>query len=69
MKLKCIFGGIAALFVFAAAVAAQTTAYRISAPYLHKNLTIYLIHGKDETNKTNILTPAGGDAAADPARL
>ncbi|MBA3353862.1 MAG: hypothetical protein H0U23_15825 [Blastocatellia bacterium] len=56
MKLKCIFGGIAALFVFAAAVAAQTTAYRISAPYSHKNLTIYLIHGKDGTNKTNILT-------------
>ncbi len=56
MKLRCIFGGIAALFVFAAAVAAQTTAYRISAPYSHKNLTIYLIHGKDETNKTNILT-------------
>lgn len=56
MKLKSIFGGVAALFIFAAIAAAQNPAYRISAPYSHKNLTIFLIHGKDETSKTNILT-------------
>ena len=31
-------------------------AYRISAPYAYKNLTIFLIHGKDETAKKNIVT-------------
>lgn len=56
MKLKSIFGGVTALFIFAAIAAAQNPAYRISAPYSHKNLTIFLIHGKDETSKTNILT-------------
>ena len=56
MKLKSFICGLAVLFVFAAVAAAQSPAYRISAPYSHKNLTIYLIHGKDETSKTNILT-------------
>lgn len=56
MNLKRMFCGFAALFVFAVIVAAQSPAYRISAPYSHKNLTIFLIHGKDQTSKTNILT-------------
>ena len=56
MKLKCIFGAVAVFLFFTAIVAAQSPSYRISAPYTHKNLTIYLIHGKDETSKTNILT-------------
>ena len=56
MKLKNIFCGFAALFVFATIMFAQSPAYRISAPYSHKNLAIFLIHGKDETSKTNILT-------------
>lgn len=56
MKLNIVFCGLAALFVFAAIAAAQSPAYRISAPYSHKNLTIFLIHGKNETSKTNILT-------------
>lgn len=51
-----MFCGFAALFVFAVIVAAQSPTYRISAPYSHKNLTIFLIHGRDETSKTNILT-------------
>ncbi len=38
------------------AVSAQTGAYRISSPYSHKNLTIFLIHGKDENKKGNIMT-------------
>ena len=56
MKLKTIICGFAALFVFAVVVSAQNPGYRISAPYSHKNLTIFLIHGKNETSKTNILT-------------
>ena len=56
MKLKSIVCGFAALFVFTAIATAQGQSYRISAPYSHKNLTIFLIHGKDATSKTNILT-------------
>ncbi len=35
---------------------AQSGAYRISSPYTYKNLTIFLIHGKDESKKTNMMT-------------
>ncbi len=57
MKLT-VLRSVAVLFVFAVAASAQShaQAYRISAPYTHKNLTIFLIHGKNETSKTNILT-------------
>lgn len=40
----------------AASAAAQRGNYTISAPYTHKNLSIFLIHGKDESKKGNILT-------------
>ncbi len=54
------FLGITALLFLILAVAgssfAQSPAFRISAPYSHKNLTIFLIHGKNESNRTNILT-------------
>lgn len=30
----------------------QTSGYRLSGPYTHKNLTVFLIHGKDQTSKT-----------------
>ena len=58
MKLHRIIGGTALLlfFAFASAAFAQSPAYRVSAPYSYKNLTIFLIHGKNETNKMNILT-------------
>jgi len=58
MKLKRTFGIAAAFLVVFAAIAinAQSPAYRISTPYTHKNLTIFLIHGKNETSKTNIIT-------------
>lgn len=56
MKLKCVFGLVAAVSIFAVMASAQNPTYRISAPYSYKNLTIFLIHGKDETSKTNILT-------------
>ena len=35
---------------------AQSSGYRISAPYTYKNLSIFLIHGKDESKKTNMMT-------------
>jgi hypothetical protein len=28
------------------------SSYRLSGPYTHKNLTVFLIHGKDQTTKT-----------------
>jgi hypothetical protein len=36
--------------------AAQAADYRISTPYTYKNLSIFLIHGKDESKNTNVLT-------------
>ena len=59
MKLNRLFGPAAlALLVFALANIAfsQAPAYRVSQAYSHKNLTIFLIHGKNETSKTNIIT-------------
>lgn len=46
---------IAIMAIAATGVFAQGN-YRISAPYTYKNLTIFLIHGKDSTNKKNIIT-------------
>jgi hypothetical protein len=59
MLKKYLFGLAAVLFllaVSASVIDAQNPAYRISAPYTYKNLTIFLLHGKDETKKSNILT-------------
>jgi len=59
MKLRSIFGVCAFLFLVVATFSkaqAQTSDYRISAPYSYKNLTIFLIHGKDFSSKKNILT-------------
>lgn len=59
MKYQTISRIIAAFLVTLGVVsiaAAQSASYRISAPYSHKNLTIFLIHGKDETNKINVMT-------------
>ncbi len=50
----CLAFVIAAVFV--AAASAQAANYTISAPYTHKNLTIFLIHGKDQRTKGNIMT-------------
>ena len=55
-------GGFAAAFLavlaFANILSAQAPTYRISQAYTHKNLSIFLIHGKNETSKTNIMTLA-----------
>jgi hypothetical protein len=34
----------------------KVTDYRLSGPYIHKNLTIFLVHGKDLLPGTNFLT-------------
>lgn len=56
MKLRSILlTGL--LFAFAGIAAAQTTAdYRVSSPYTYKNLTIFLLHGKDQNTKGNVIT-------------
>lgn len=51
-----IFAALIITLIGIGAVSAQTGAYRISSPYSHKNLTIFLIHGKDENKKGNIMT-------------
>lgn len=59
MKLKFILGIFAAVAItlsIAGSITAQTGDYRVSEPYSYKNLTIFLIHGKDEAKKDNILT-------------
>jgi len=37
-------------------VGAQSNGYKVSEPVTYKNLSIFLIHGKDENTKGNILT-------------
>lgn len=46
----------AIVILIAASSALAQNGYRISAPYTYKNLTIFLIHGKDSTSKKNIIT-------------
>lgn len=48
----CVF----LVLVLAAFGIAQAQDYKISAPFSYKNLTIFLIHGKDQSSRTNILT-------------
>ena len=47
---------IALIGASAATATAQSANYKISAPYTYKNLSIFLIHGKDESKKTNMMT-------------
>ena len=55
LNLKAMIGLMIVTLIVASAAMAQSN-YRISAPYTYKNLTIFLIHGKDSTNKKNIIT-------------
>src|SRR5580765_37107 len=50
------FAALAAALMIVAAAAAQTADYRVSTPYTYKNLTIFLLHGKDQNTKGNIMT-------------
>ena len=59
MKIQHITRALAAVLMVVAGVGlagAQTADYRISTPYTYKNLSIFLIHGKDESKKSNVLT-------------
>ncbi len=58
MKLRSIVGVCTLMLIIFGAlseVKAQS-GYRISAPHSYKNLTIFLIHGKDESSGKNVLT-------------
>lgn len=58
MKLKNIFNVSALFLILGIFVGAQAQSfdYKISTPFSYKNLTIFLIHGKDQSSKKNILT-------------
>lgn len=56
LKSSHIFTALMLVLASIGTVAAQSGAYRISQPFSHKNLTIFLIHGKDENTKGNIMT-------------
>ncbi|HEX8139082.1 MAG TPA: DUF6569 family protein [Pyrinomonadaceae bacterium] len=45
-----------ALVPFALCVKAQEAGFRLSGPYTHENLTVFLIHGRDTINSRKILT-------------
>lgn len=53
--LRLIAAFVIALIITGAA-AAQSTEYRISTPHTYKNLTIFLLHGKDQNTKGNVMT-------------
>ena len=56
MKLKSKLASLICTIALCAVVGVAQSAYRISAPYSYKNLTIFLIHGRNETTKKNIVT-------------
>ncbi|NNF00208.1 MAG: hypothetical protein HKN25_14410 [Pyrinomonadaceae bacterium] len=59
MKLRSFIGVFTLLFLTLGsitAINAQSGKYKISRSYSHKNLSIFLIHGKDKYTKNNILT-------------
>lgn len=59
MKLRSILSVFVALFLiagFCANADAQSSEYEVSAPYSHNNLSVFLIHGKDQSTGNNILT-------------
>lgn len=55
-KISRVFAAFVIAFAIAGVAVAQADSYRISSAYTHKNLTIFLIHGKDESKKTNMMT-------------
>ena len=56
-KISCGFVfAILSVFGLLTSANAQASGYQISAPVTHKNLSVFLIHGKNELNNENILT-------------
>ena len=56
MNYKNIFGGLMLVIFLSLQIFAQSSVYRISAPIAYKNLSVFLIHGKDQISNKNILT-------------
>ena len=56
MKLKNVLVSVALVLFATLQMIAQTSGYRISAPVTYKNLSVFLIHGKDQIKNKNILT-------------
>jgi hypothetical protein len=56
MKLMTIFCILFLIVGMSLQTFAQTDGYRISAPVSYKNLSVFLIHGKDTIKHKNILT-------------
>jgi hypothetical protein len=59
MKCRSLFRVFAALGLLTAmsgVLPAQESNYRVSAPYSYKNLTVFLLHGKDQNTKGNVMT-------------
>lgn len=52
----CLFAAVVVGIALSATALSQINGYKISEPISYKNLSIFLIHGKDENNKGNILT-------------
>ena len=53
IALFCLLGLPAGLLINARAQNSSTASdYRLSGPYTHKNLTVFLVHGKDQSTKT-----------------
>ena len=51
-----VFISLSLLLAIASMAAAQTVDYRVSSPYTYKNLSIFLLHGKDQNKKSNMMT-------------
>ena len=59
MKIRMIAKMLAvvmAVLSVAGIAAAQNTDYKVSEPYTYKNLTIFLLHGKNQNTKDNVIT-------------
>jgi hypothetical protein len=55
-NLVAVFAGLCLLLAIAGTASAQTTGYRVSTPHTFKNLSVFLLHGKDQNSKGNIMT-------------
>jgi len=51
-----VFAALVMTLTPVGAAMAQTSDYRVSTPYVYKNLTIFLLHGKDQNTKGNVMT-------------
>src|SRR5262245_58158579 len=55
-SLSRVLGITSLLLAVAGIAAAQTVDYRVSTPFTYKNLSIFLLHGKDQNAKGNVMT-------------